>query len=103
MRIKYEDLTSRELGLFLAGASTGAEFGMVSVPSDLVEALLCRLVPELDYADLENKVKFAYENRGKIQAIKLYRERTGCGLKDAKESVEELASANGWLTPARTF
>lgn len=31
----------------------------------------------------------------KIQAIKLYRERTGAGLKEAKDAVEELARQRG--------
>lgn len=31
----------------------------------------------------------------KIQAIKLYRERTGAGLKDSKEAVEALAAQHG--------
>jgi ribosomal protein L7/L12 len=33
-----------------------------------------------------------------IEAIKLYRERTGAGLKDAKEAVEALAARRGLLT-----
>lgn len=31
----------------------------------------------------------------KIQAIKLYREKTGCSLKEAKETVEALADQHG--------
>ena len=37
----------------------------------------------------------------KIQAIKLYRERTGVGLKEAKDAVEALAQRHG-LTPKAT-
>ncbi|MFH1923160.1 MAG: ribosomal protein L7/L12 [Planctomycetota bacterium] len=31
----------------------------------------------------------------KIQAIKVYREKTGVGLKDAKEAVEAIAAKHG--------
>lgn len=37
-----------------------------------------------------------YQVKGKIAAIKLYRDQTpGCGLKEAKEAVEEIARQNG--------
>jgi ribosomal protein L7/L12 len=35
------------------------------------------------------------EQGRKIQAIKLYREQTGVGLKEAKDAVEELARQRG--------
>jgi ribosomal protein L7/L12 len=38
----------------------------------------------------------------KIAAIKLYRERTGSGLKDSKDAVEALASRHGIVAPARS-
>jgi ribosomal protein L7/L12 len=38
----------------------------------------------------------------KIAAIKLYRERKCCGLKDAKDAVESLAAQHGIASPARS-
>ena len=38
--------------------------------------------------DLEDRVRELVVGPGKIAAIKLYRERTGAGLKEAKEAVE---------------
>ena len=40
---------------------------------------------------LEREVLAAYRTQGIISAIKIYRERTGSGLKDAKDAVEALA------------
>jgi len=40
--------------------------------------------------ELIEKVKALLANRMKIQAIKLYRDETGAGLKDAKDFVETL-------------
>ncbi len=37
----------------------------------------------------------------KIQAIKLYRDRTGAGLKEAKDAVEALARDRGITPPSR--
>jgi ribosomal protein L7/L12 len=39
---------------------------------------------------LEDQVRILMRQRQKIQAIKLVRERTGIGLKEAKDAVEEL-------------
>jgi len=36
----------------------------------------------------------------KIGAIKLYREKTGEGLREAKDAVEEIARQNGIVAPA---
>ncbi len=43
----------------------------------------------------DEEVVTALENGGKIGAIKLYRERTGVGLKEAKDAVEALAARHG--------
>jgi ribosomal protein L7/L12 len=37
----------------------------------------------------------------KIEAVKLCRERTGLGLKEAKDAVDALAAAHGVVAPAR--
>ena len=44
---------------------------------------------------LERQVLSAYQSQGIIPAIKLYREQTGVGLKDAKDAVEALAKRYG--------
>jgi large subunit ribosomal protein L7/L12 len=43
--------------------------------------------------DLEEEVRRLMAERKKIEAIKLYRETTGVGLKEAKEAVEALDRA----------
>ena len=39
----------------------------------------------------EQKIRDLLLRRRKIEAVKLYREATGCGLKEAKEAVDVLA------------
>jgi ribosomal protein L7/L12 len=51
---------------------------------------------------LENEVVSLLEGGRYIQAIKLYRERTGVGLKDAKDAVKALAAQRGIVAPARS-
>ncbi len=45
--------------------------------------------------EIEAEVLAILENGRKIEAIKLYRERTGAGLKEAKDAVEALARQHG--------
>ena len=45
--------------------------------------------PPLD-GDLESQVVLLLRQRNKIEAIKFYRERTGVGLREAKDSVEAI-------------
>jgi len=42
--------------------------------------------------DLESQVVLLLSQRGKIEAIKLYREHTGVGLREAKDTVEAIAA-----------
>ncbi len=51
--------------------------------------------------DLERRLCRLVEEGELIQAIKLYRAQTSCGLKEAKEFVEALATRNG-ITPPRS-
>ena len=46
-------------------------------------------------ADLKADVWALMQDGQKIQAIKFYRERTGCGLKQAKDAVEAVAREHG--------
>jgi ribosomal protein L7/L12 len=50
--------------------------------------------PPADSA-LEREVLAQFDKRGKIAAIRLYREATGAGLKEAKEAVEAIAERHG--------
>src|SRR3954468_24966045 len=50
-------------------------------------------------ADLESRVRFLMDQDQKIEAIKLYRGRTGAGLKESKEAVE--AIGRGQRSPSR--
>ena len=43
--------------------------------------------------DQLNEISDAIVARNKIHAIKIYREATGAGLKEAKEAIEEMASS----------
>ncbi|MGI5245470.1 ribosomal protein L7/L12 [Dactylosporangium sp. CA-139066] len=52
-------------------------------------------VTEVIDTDLTAAVVRELRTAGKIQAIKLYRERTGLGLREAKEAVEEIGRTNG--------
>ncbi len=38
----------------------------------------------------------------KIEAVKLYRDRSGCGLKEAKEAVERIGKQNGFPSSSGT-
>lgn len=43
--------------------------------------------------ELLSEISEAIIRRKKIAAIKIYREATGCGLKEAKEAIEEITSS----------
>ncbi|MHB1038442.1 MAG: ribosomal protein L7/L12 [Pirellulales bacterium] len=49
----------------------------------------------------EPEIVALMEQGRKIEAIKLYREKTGLGLKDAKEAVEAIAARHG-IAPSRS-
>jgi ribosomal protein L7/L12 len=50
----------------------------------------------------ENQILELLAAGRKIAAIKLYREQTSCGLKEAKDAVEALATRHGIVSPARS-
>ena len=53
-------------------------------------------VPERrSFSNAEEEIVFLLEQGRKIEAIKLYREQTGTGLKEAKEAVEDIARRRG--------
>lgn len=43
--------------------------------------------------------KDIYESQGLIPAIREYRIRCGCGLLEAKNAIEKMASEHGWVSP----
>lgn len=45
--------------------------------------------------EFAQRLETAFRDQGKIPAIKLYRETTGAGLKEAKEAVERFAALRG--------
>jgi ribosomal protein L7/L12 len=51
--------------------------------------------PVADAKDLESTILAMLRRNEKIGAIKLYRDRAGSGLKEAKEAVEEVGRRNG--------
>src|SRR5262249_34027835 len=68
---------------------------------DAVEAIqrgqAARSGPQSD-RDLEDEVVSFLEQGQKIEAIKRYRERTGVGLKEAKDAVKRMAERRGLAT-----
>jgi large subunit ribosomal protein L7/L12 len=50
----------------------------------------------------EPEIVALMEQGRKIEAIKLYREKTGVGLKEAKDAVEAIATRRGIASPSRS-
>lgn len=51
-------------------------------------------------SDVDREIVSLLEQGKKIQAVKLYRERTGVGLKEAKDAVDAIAAERHILAPA---
>ena len=71
---------------------------------DAVEAIQRGQAPALTGLDeaLERELVGLLQQGQKIEAIKLYRERTGAGLKEAKDAVDALAARQGVPSQQRT-
>jgi ribosomal protein L7/L12 len=67
----------------------GYVLGRVSKTLDIARETRARWTPNpnIDEADIEAAIRA----KTKIEAIKLYRQRTGAGLKEAKQAVEAIA------------
>jgi len=50
------------------------------------------------FADLRDRVYTAYNERGKIHAIRLFKDLACCDVKEAKFMVEAWASALNWVS-----
>jgi ribosomal protein L7/L12 len=72
------------MGLFSDDAAVLAHLSRLERKLDLVLSHLNLDVPEDDLAD----IRALAQSGKKIEAIKLYRERTGAGLAEAKTAVE---------------
>ena len=47
--------------------------------------------------DYSQSYKVLYEQHGLLAAIKAYRDRTGEGLRESKDALEEMAADEGWI------
>lgn len=72
-------------------APSAARIASVERKLDLIMKHLGIVEPRPDFPDI---VQELMQGR-KIQAIKLYRERTGVGLKEAKDAVEQMGRERG--------
>ncbi len=85
--------------------ATGAGLAEAKVGVEAIERGDTSAVIGMDHGavesndELEQRLLRLVREGQKIQAIKLYRERTSCGLKEAKEFVESLAAQRGIVTP----
>jgi ribosomal protein L7/L12 len=70
---------------------------------DAVEAIAAGEVPagKVTTPPSDDEIISLLQQGQKIPAIKLYRERTGAGLKESKEAVEAMAAEQGIASPAR--
>ena len=74
---------------FFAGLAVGVVLTLMLKRGGASESVPAEPLPPLT-GDLETDVRPLIERGRKIEAIKLVRQHTGCGLKEAKEQVEEL-------------
>lgn len=77
------------LGRLLWGSQPGEPVFDDAAPAE--ETFKPRFEDDTIDAETMAEVMEQLSKKRKIEAIKIYREATGCGLKDAKESVERLA------------
>lgn len=79
---------------------TGAGLKEAKQAIELLQAGQERPPVAASEAASESAVLDLFRTKGKIAAIKLYRDqRPGCGLKEAKEAVESLARKHGLQEP----
>ena len=71
----------------------GASLDLESAPEETA------VVPDQPAGEPDDEVMKLLRSGSKIAAIKVYREQTGVGLKEAKEAVEAMASEHG-ISPA---
>lgn len=75
--------------------ATGADLATAKEAVEALEPTNPLAAGEAIDPDLEAEIIGLLQGLKKIEAIKLYRERTGMGLKEAKDAVEAMAAAHG--------
>jgi ribosomal protein L7/L12 len=75
--------------------ATGAELAAAKEAVEALEREQRQVTSESVDSDLEAEIVGLLQGLKKIDAVKLYRERTGLGLKEAKDAVEAIAAAHG--------
>ena len=103
-------MTPENIGLIIGGLLILIALNAVSARQRAIEArigVLSRFEAKLDlllqnanmkydpYANVSRDVAEALRRGEKIKAIKLYRQSTGVGLKEAKDAVEEMERRSG--------
>ena len=82
---------------FLIGAVMFIVGNLSSISSEInktnrkIDKIMSNLnIDEYDYDLIDKELKNIISNKGKIKAIKRYREITGVGLKESKEYIDKL-------------
>ena len=87
----FVGLVSYILGRLSGGGRTdGGQMLHTSAPRTMLDAPRRATAETLDPASLE-EVKRLLEEKQLIAAIKIYRQRTNCSLREAKDAVEAIA------------
>jgi large subunit ribosomal protein L7/L12 len=107
-----DDLESRVFSLMAQGQKIGAiklyreTTGLgLKEAKEAVEAIERGARPpsaEVEPGDLDDEVASLVQQGRKIEAIRVYRKRTGVGLKEAKDAVEDLAARRGIVAQGGT-
>lgn len=69
--------------------------GVIPQEESPVEQPPLGILPEGELSELDKQILSLMKGQKKIEAIKLYRAKTGLGLVEAKEAVEALAARYG--------
>ncbi len=73
-----------------SGGTSGAPTKRRATKKRAVKKRVAKKAVKKRVSSLDAQIRDLVETKGKIHAIKFYRERTGTGLKEAKEAVEAI-------------
>ena len=79
--------------------ATGAGLAAAKEGVEALEKGESPSVEKVADSSLESEIVSLLQGEKKIEAIKLYRQRTGTGLKEAKDAVEAIAANHGIVAP----
>lgn len=79
--------------------ATGAGLAGAKNAVEAIERHVEPTASDAPHGEFEQQLLALVERGEKIMAIKLYREQTGAGLKEAKDAVEALAARRGTVAP----